>query len=115
MNDAPVALAATLNTTEEVASNGILSASDVDGDNLSYSIVSNGLKGSVLIANAATGVYTYTPNANATGADSFTFKVNDGLANSNTAIVSVSIATVNDVPIVNNSTRHRKREYHNGE
>ena len=113
VNDVPVAQASTLNITEDIAANGVfLSASDVDGDSLTYSIIANAAKGTVFITNAATGAYSYTPNPNANGIDSFTFKVNDGLVNSSTAIVSVSIATVNDVPvarsisfsIVNNET-----------
>jgi VCBS repeat-containing protein len=101
LNDAPVANNGNLSTDEDVAVNGALSASDVDGDALTYSIVANAGKGTAMITNAATGAYTYTPNPNATGVDSFTFKANDGLLNSSTATVSVSIAAVNDVPVAN--------------
>ena len=41
---------------------------------------------------------TYTPTADANGADSFTFKANDGQADSNTATVELNIAPVNDAP-----------------
>ena len=73
-------------------------ATDVDSANLTYSIVTNGTKGSVVISNAATGAYTYTPNANANGTDTFTFKANDGTADSNTATITVTITAVNDAP-----------------
>jgi hypothetical protein len=102
LNDAPIANNGTLNTNEDNAANGILSASDVDGNALTYSIVTNGGKGSAVITNAATGAYTYTPTANAIGGDSFTFKVNDGQVDSGFATITVNIAAVNDAPIVNN-------------
>ena len=43
---------------------------------------------------------TYTPNANATGSDSFTFKVNDGTVDSVVATVSITISAVNDAPVL---------------
>jgi hypothetical protein len=44
---------------------------------------------------------TYTPTANYNGADSFTFRVNDGTTNSNTATVSITVTAVNDAPVAN--------------
>ena len=44
---------------------------------------------------------TYTPNANYNGADSFTFKVNDGTADSAAATVSITVTPVNDPPVAN--------------
>ncbi len=46
----------------------------------------------------ANGSFTYTPAANYNGADSFTYKANDGTADSNVATVSITIAAVNDAP-----------------
>ena len=82
---------------KNIVVNGVLMANDSDGDGLTYSIINNASKGLAVITNAATGAYSYTPNANATGVDSFSFKVNDGLLDSNIATVSVSITAVNDV------------------
>src|SRR5207247_1981404 len=79
---------------------GTLTASDVDGDPLTFAIVTQGTKGTVTV-NALTGAYTYTPNANANGPDSFTFKVNDGTVDSNIATVTVTITAVNDPPVAN--------------
>lgn len=42
--------------------------------------------------------FTYTPAANFHGADSFTFRVNDGTNDSNTSTVNISITAVNDAP-----------------
>src|SRR5204863_1863821 len=94
VNDAPVAASGTLTTAEDTPASGTLVATDVDGDSLTYSIVVNGAKGTATITNAATGAFTYTPNADANGADSITFKASDGTADSNVATVSITISAV---------------------
>src|SRR2546425_6008437 len=79
----------------------MLVRSDVDGDTLTYAIVTNGTKGTATITNAVTGAFTYTPNANANGADTITFKARDAALDSNVATVSITITAVNDAPVVN--------------
>ena len=74
VNDAPVAANGTLTTLEDTPAGGILIATDADSDTLSYAIVANGTKGVAAITNTTTGAFTYTPNANANGADSIVFK-----------------------------------------
>ncbi len=96
-NDVPVATNGNLSATEDTVATGTLSASDVDGDNLSYSLVADGIKGSVVMN--GDGTYTYTPNLNANGADSFTFTANDGTADSNVATITITIGAVDDVPV----------------
>jgi hypothetical protein len=98
-NTAPTADDGALTTDENQAAAGALSASDADGDALTYSIVANGGIGTATITNPNTGSYTYTPNPNVNGIDTFTFKVNDGTEDSNTATVTV---TINPAPPVNN-------------
>jgi len=99
VNDAPVAAMAQLSTDEDLPVSGKLGGQDLDGDNLSYSLVSNGSLGQVVLTDASTGAFRYTPAAEQSGADSFTFKVNDGAADSNIATVSISIKAVNDAPV----------------
>lgn len=103
-NELPVAQSGTLAVNEDTATNGNLVATDSNSDPLTYSVVSQGTKGTVLITNALTGAYTYTPNLNATGSDSFSFRVNDGYGNSNTATVAVTINPVNDAPVANSQS-----------
>jgi ELWxxDGT repeat protein len=91
LNFAPVAGSTTFSTGIDTPVGGTLPASDPDGNSLSFSIVANGTKGSPVITNAATGAFTYTPNAGATGTDSFSFKVSDGQLESNVATVTVTI------------------------
>ena len=95
----PIAVAGTLSVDEDTPGTSTLNATDADGDALTYSIVSNPGAGTVSITDTATGAYTYTPDANANGTDSFTFLANDGLSDSNTATVAVTINPINDPPV----------------
>ncbi len=102
LNFAPTAANQTLATPLNTRANGRLIASDPEGSLLTFSIITNGSKGTALLTNAATGAFTYTPMPAASGNDTFTFRASDGLANSNVATVTVTIG--NHVPIANNST-----------
>lgn len=97
-NNPPVASDGSLTTNENQAASGTLEATDSDGDPLTFSIVSQPSHGSVSISDASTGAYTYTPDKNYSGSDSFTFKANDGQADSNVATVSVTIKAVSPPP-----------------
>jgi hypothetical protein len=96
VNDAPVAAAQLVSTLEDKAVGILLSASDKDGDPLNCRIVSGPAKGT--LSGTAPNL-TYTPKADANGSDSFSFLVNDGKADSNTATVSITINPVNDAPV----------------
>jgi hypothetical protein len=103
-NTAPVASNGAVSAIEDTASAGTLTATDADGNPLTYRIITNGTKGTVTVTNASTGAFTYAPGANLNGADSFTFRANDGTVDSNLATVSVTIAAVNDPPVANADT-----------
>jgi VCBS repeat-containing protein len=98
VNQAPVASNGVLSVSEDVVAGGTLAATDPEGKALTFSVVTNGGKGVATITNAATGAYTYKPNANANGTDSFTFRASDGSLNSNPGTVTVTISAVNDAP-----------------
>jgi hypothetical protein len=98
VNDAPVALNGVLVASSDTPAPLTLAASDVDGDALTYSIVTNGLKGVVAITDPAAGTAVYTPNPGASGTDTITFVANDGSLSSNIATVTISIAAVNHAP-----------------
>jgi hypothetical protein len=87
----PVANDQSLSTDEDVALPITLTASDADGDSLTYSIVASPSHGA--LTGSAPNV-TYTPAAKYFGPDSFTFKANDGFADSNVAAVSVPVTAV---------------------
>ena len=101
VNDAPVANPQSVTVTEDTPIGVTLTATDVEAASLTYSILSGPSKGSLTGAGASR---TYTPNANATGSDSFTFRVSDGSLNSNTATVSIAITAVNDAPLAVNQS-----------
>ena len=98
VNDVPVAKNGSGSGFEDVPILGNVSASDIDGDTLNYFVVDKSLNGAVVM-NAATGAFTYTPNPDYNGTDSFTYRVNDGTANSNLATVTLTVAPVNDAPV----------------
>lgn len=64
-------------TNINTAYNGSVKASDANGDLLTYSVVSQGQKGSVII-DPTTGRYVYTPINDASGDDTFVIGVSDG-------------------------------------
>ena len=97
VNDAPVANGLAIQTTEDTAVPVVLKASDVDGDALTYTVVS-GPKSGVLSGTAPQLIYTPNPNIN--GADQFTFRVKDGALESSLATVNITIAPINDAPVV---------------
>ena len=45
------------------------------------------------------GSFVYTPAANFNGTDSFTYRANDGLADSGTVTVTLTVNPVNDAPV----------------
>ncbi|QYJ77938.1 tandem-95 repeat protein [Shewanella acanthi] len=98
VNEAPVANSQSLSTNEDVPLSITLTGSDVDGNSLSYTLLSSPTRGSVT-GNAPNLVYT--PTANFNGTDSFTFSVSDGSLTSNIATVSITINDINDLPIAN--------------
>ena len=96
LNDAPVALGQSVTTAEETAKTITLSGTDADSDTLSFNSVSTPSNGT--LSGTAPNL-TYTPAANFTGSDSFTFKVNDGTVDSTTATITINVTNVNDAPV----------------
>lgn len=98
-NNPPVAASQNMTMNEDTASSIALSASDLDGDSLSYIVLTSPAHGN--LSGTAPNL-TYTPAANFNGSDSFTFKTNDGKADSNIALISIAVAAVNDAPLSGN-------------
>ncbi|MFD0715768.1 S-layer homology domain-containing protein [Paenibacillus sp. GCM10027626] len=87
----PEAHNASYTTREGVAVEGQLTANHAEGTTLTYEIVANGAKGEAKMTDAGNGRFVYMPHASATGQDTFTFRVHDGHAYSNTATVTMTI------------------------
>ena len=97
INDAPIASDNISGTTLEDESILIsLSAIDVDGDNLIFSLDDDASNASGVLDGSFA---TYSPNTNYNGDDSFSFSVSDGLESSS-ASVTLSVSAVNDAPVL---------------
>ena len=100
VNDKPIANDDSGITVEEDSSvqiDVLANDNDIESVGLTINSVGTASKGTVTIAGDGKSV-TYTPNANANGADSFTYTVTDGADISNTATVSLTITEANDAP-----------------
>src|SRR5207244_4036075 len=73
-----------------------------DGDALTAVLVTGPAHGTLTLN--ANGSFSYTPAANYNGADSFTYKANDGTATTSEATRSISISAVNDAPVAVNDS-----------
>jgi hypothetical protein len=75
---------------------------DPDGDTLTAILESGPSNGTLtLISN---GSFNYTPSSNFNGTDSFTYRANDGSANTHVATVFITVQSVNDPPVANDGT-----------
>lgn len=100
--------------TEDTPKLITLSGSDIEGADLEFAIGTGPAKGTlgsigspvcVGVPSSCAATVTYTPSADATGADSFTFTVDDGTAGASApATVGMTIANVNDPPSAVNDT-----------
>ncbi len=99
VNDAPIALTASASGTEDTTLAGRLTASDVDGDALTFALAPGGAPAHGTLTIQPDGSYTYVPAANFNGADSFTYTVSDGNGGSATKTVALDVASVNDTPV----------------
>ncbi|MGI2801208.1 tandem-95 repeat protein, partial [Photobacterium damselae] len=97
VNDAPVGEDVSAETQEETAVTGQLTATDVDGDNLTFKPGTNPENGSVTVN--PDGSWEYVPNTDFNGEDSFTVMVNDGNGGTDTITVTVNVTPANDAPI----------------
>jgi hypothetical protein len=89
-----------ITTQEDVSLNIILQGSDVDGDNLTYSVVDGQGPSHGTLSEISGNVVTYTPNPNFNGEDSFQYQASDGSLNSTPATVTIYVEAVNDVPTI---------------
>ncbi|TDA67963.1 MAG: tandem-95 repeat protein [Chloroflexi bacterium] len=88
-NDAPIAGNQSVSTPYETDLDITLTMSDVDGGSpVTWTVIDAPLHGS--LSGTAPNL-TYTPEAGYSGGDSFTFKVNDGGADSNIATVTITV------------------------
>jgi VCBS repeat-containing protein len=98
-NIAPVALGDpfTLNEDTPTVLDVLANDLDADGDDLSAVIVEDPANGA--LTPNPDGTFTYTPAENFFGEDSFTYQASDGTALSDVVTVSLTVNSVNDLPV----------------
>ena len=97
VDDPPVVQGGPVTLLEDSPASLTLTASDPDGDPLSYTILNTPQRGTL------SGIppnLTYTPNADVSGPDQVTFKVSDGRSESGVATINLVITAVNDPPVI---------------
>ena len=103
-NDPPVAnddyYSVNEDTTLNIAASGVL-ANDTDPENdaLTAVLISDVSHGTLNLN--SNGGFSYTPDSNYFGTDTFTYQAYDGLEYSNTATVTITINPINDPPVAN--------------
>ena len=100
LGDDPIAYDETYVLDEDTGININLSATDADGDALSFNIVSEPINGMIVLL--GNGLVTYYPNENFNGEDYFEFIVSDGESNSNIATITLIVIPINDAPYIDN-------------
>jgi VCBS repeat-containing protein len=102
-NDPPVASDNDYSVEEDTTLNvdvpqfGLLNNdTDIDIDTLTAALVANAANGSVSIN--LNGTFTYVPNQDFSGTDTFTYTANDASLASNIATVTINVTPVNDAP-----------------
>lgn len=97
----PVLGTLTFKTNENVALSGTLTATDPGGSQVTFSTTSNPASGT-LTGLPGTGSFTYTPNPNFTGNDSFGVTATDAAGNKSTGTVMITV-TVDQAPTASNT------------
>jgi hypothetical protein len=110
VNDAPVIGQGTGPLTVAMSEDGApvawsapgLTATDVDGDTLTWSVSSPAAHGTAMVSGtgASPALFTYAPEADYSGPDSFEVQVSDGNGGTDTITVDVIINPVNDAPVL---------------
>ena len=115
VNDVPVAVEDSYIGVEDtvltVPADGVLlNDVDVDGDVLSATLQMDVVTGTLSLSND--GGFVYTPTLNWFGVVTFTYQADDGLVSSETAVVTLTILSENDPPVVNAGSDQSVNEGH---
>ena len=100
VDNPPAMQAQTFSGNEDASISGVVSATDA-GDTLTFAVVTNPMSGT-LASFAATGAFTYQPNPNFNGSDTFSVSARDAAGQSVTAAMTLNVTSVNDAPTAAN-------------
>lgn len=83
-----------------ILTSNLQGSSTIENATLTYIIVEQPANGTLVHSNESSADFTYTPNLDYVGNDTFTYKVNDGTNDSNIATVTITISnpTSNIIP-----------------
>src|SRR5262249_51399226 len=101
VNDAPVANNQTVTTPEDTATNLVLTATDVDGDTLTYAVLAAPTNGVLSLLDTILADLPTPPNTNYNALDAFTSPAFDGSLYA-TGLVTIPVTPVNDAPVAVN-------------
>ena len=99
-NVAPVAEPGAVLTAEDNIFTGQLAASDLEGGTLLFDVAEGGEPINGAVAISSDGTFSYTPDSDFGGEDTFTYQVTDDAGNVSTATVSVTVTPVADLPVL---------------
>ncbi|WP_440053593.1 Ig-like domain-containing protein [Pseudoalteromonas sp. T1lg65] len=94
-NTAPVATSQTINVNEDTSISIVGKAEDAEQDTLSFALVSQPANG---VLTTSSNGWTYLPNTNFNGQDSFSYTASDQELTSEEATVTINVTAVNDLP-----------------
>ena len=108
VDDPPVAVNDTYTVAEDavltvLAASGVL-ANDSDPDNVGLVASTELAPANGRLALSTTGAFTYTPNANFSGTDTFRYRLTSGGAGSASGTVTITVTGVNDAPAAVNDS-----------
>uniref|UniRef100_UPI003D0E122D VCBS domain-containing protein n=1 Tax=Vibrio sp. TaxID=678 RepID=UPI003D0E122D len=101
-NNAPQGDDVYVETPEDTPVSGVLMATDADGDSLTFRQTSEPSNGSATVN--SDGSWTYTPNENYHGSDSFTVEVSDGQGGTDSLVVNIGVTPIDDIPTLTPDT-----------
>jgi|GEM_PF-445211 len=107
-NDSPVAKELTVETQQNQFTLITLAAEDIDGDDVSFDIITDPIHGTVSHMNDDT--WKYTPNPEFTGTDDFLYRAKDSTVQSNLAKVTINVKEENNAPVLQDSTFSMKED-----
>jgi subtilisin family serine protease len=107
-NDAPVAEELYVETQQNQFTLITLAAEDIDGDNVSFDIITDPNHGTV--SQMSKDTWKYTPNPQFTGTDDFLYRAKDSSVQSNLAKVTINVKEENNAPVLQDSTFSMKED-----
>lgn len=108
VNDAPIIETSEFNALEDAIANISLTATDIDSDTLTYSIITSPKFGSGELSKDGTLLYTPKPDYN--GKDTIEVQVTDNEGATGNKIININVMPFNDAPIFTGEIQKQGKE-----